>query len=865
MVRDAPQIRLREHDRQCAPCRPIDFSALRFNKPNCIRHIDSKRALIGFTARKSPDDIDLDTDKTTGKARTFRGNFLDLHTLAFALDRNHSLKSACDAFGVLHGKKEVTEHGKITEEYIDYCRRDVEATSELAEKLLEEFERHPIQLSATAAFSPASNGKAYLHAMGISPVLERQKNLQPFIGYSQSAFIGGRTSAHIRKFPVPVVYTDFLSMYSTVNSLMNLWGFVIAKEIRVRSGCNDEIKSFLERITLDGLFEQSTWKKLIAFVRVVPRGDILPARCKYNPATNDWQVGINHLYANDSRDGLWYSLPDVVASVILTGRVPEIVDSFILEAEGTLSNLRPTRLRGQIEIDPRKQDFFKVVIEERKRLAGRNDVSDTEKERLNKDLKVLANATSYGIYAEMNRQDTSNSVLVHCHGLDAKPFSCRVQNPEIPGPFCFPPFASLITGAARLMLAMLEKCVTDLGGTYAMEDTDSMAIVATETGGLVDCPGGPHRKRDGTKAVRALSRKQVRGIAQRFKSLNPYDRTAVPGSILKIEVDNFDSRTGEQRQLWCYAISAKRYALFLRDKRNAPELLREGKNSTEDHWSEHGLGHLLNPTDPESEDREWIAQVWQGILNSATSGRAAPSQFQSTPAVGRVSVSNPAILRSLESLNSGKDYPQQIKPFNFLQSCHVMPMGHPPGIDPARFHLIAPYETDPSEWDKLRWIDQYSGKSFRISTSGHYSSRLTARVKTFGDVISEYAFHAEPKCADWEGNVCEKATRGLLQRRHVRIGRIRFIGKESNELEEIDAGLIHSADDAYTEFIDPSRNDWERKIRPALKKISISTLCKETVFSRRALINWRTGKSRPHPNNLGRLVDSLRRIGIRNM
>ena len=133
---------------------------------------------------------------------------------------------------------------------------------------------------------------------------------------------------------------------------------------------------------------------------------------------------------------------------------------------------------------------FRVVIEERKRLSLRTDLSGIERERLDKALKVLANSASYGIYAEMNRQDSSDRVLVHCHGLDEKPFSCRVSNPEIPGEFCFPPFASLITGAARLMLALLEKCVTDLGGTYAMEDTDSMAIVATERGGHVDCPGG---------------------------------------------------------------------------------------------------------------------------------------------------------------------------------------------------------------------------------------------------------------------------------------------------------------------------------------------------------------------------------------
>jgi len=57
-------------------------------------------------------------------------------------------------------------------------------------------------------------------------------------------------------------------------------------------------------------------------------------------------------------------------------------------------------------------------------------------------------------------------------------------------------------------------------------------------------------------------------------------------------------------------ISAKRYALFVRDASGTPVLLRKDTNNKENQWSEHGLGHLLNPTDPESDDREWIAQVW---------------------------------------------------------------------------------------------------------------------------------------------------------------------------------------------------------------------------------------------------------------
>ena len=112
-------------------------------------------------------------------------------------------------------------------------------------------------------------------------------------------------------------------------------------------------------------------------------GDILPSRSKYSSASNDWQVAINELYGKiNSNDALWFSLPDVVASVILTGRIPKIVDAFRIEACGTLPGLKPVKLRGDVEIDPREQDFFKVVIEERKRLASRSDLSKTEKDRL---------------------------------------------------------------------------------------------------------------------------------------------------------------------------------------------------------------------------------------------------------------------------------------------------------------------------------------------------------------------------------------------------------------------------------------------------------------------------------------------------
>jgi hypothetical protein len=446
-----------------------------------IKQIDSKRALKGFTARRSPDASDLipetSQSRNNQKGYKFRGHFLDLRTLAFALtDRSYSLESACQAFGVEHGKQRATRHGKITEQYIDYNRRDVQATAELASKLLAEYTKHPISLQPTRAYSPASIGKAYLRAMGIQPILERQPDFpSTYLGYAQSAFFGGRTSAHIRKVPVPVVYVDFLSMYPSVNSLMNLWRFSIAREVQVLEHQGRWVEQFLRNLTPAKLFDPKTWKDFTAFVKLIPNGDILLSRGKYSIETNDWQVGINHLYAknDDPSHALWFSLPDVVASVLLTGKIPKIVDAFRVIPRGTLSGLRITKLRGTVQIDPRNQDFFKVVIEERKRLSERIDLAEADKEQLNKALKVLANAASYGIYAEMNRQETEKKIEVFCHGVDREPFQCRVAHAEVPGEFCFPPLASLITGGARLMLALLEHCVEELEGTYAMEDTDS--------------------------------------------------------------------------------------------------------------------------------------------------------------------------------------------------------------------------------------------------------------------------------------------------------------------------------------------------------------------------------------------------------
>lgn len=127
--------------------------------------------------------------------------------------------------------------------------------------------------------------------------------------------------------------------------------------------------------------------------------------------------------------------------------------------------------------------------------------------------------------------------------------------------------------------------------------------------------------------------------------------------------------------------------------------------------------------------------------------------------MSRLSASSPHVLRALSRNQTGK-YVGSVKPFNFLISPHVAALGHPPGVDPQRFHLIAPYTRDARQWSKLRWTDVYSGKSYAISTREGVSGEGVARVQSYGAVVDRYRVHPEAKNLGLDGLPCGKRTGG---------------------------------------------------------------------------------------------------------
>jgi hypothetical protein len=135
----------------------------------------------------------------------------------------------------------------------------------------------------------------------------------------------------------------------------------------------------------------------------------------------------------------------------------------------------------------------------------------------------------------------------------------------------------------------------------------------------------------------------------------------------------------------------------------------------------------------------------------------------------------------------------------------------------------------------MRWLDIYSQKAYTISTSGRSGAVGVARVKTYANVFKDYRYHPEAKSLAPSGRLCERSDIGLLKRRPVIASWVALIGKESNELELVRAGLIHGADQVYSEYEQTGRNYWIEVILPILRRMPLNTLKERSGMSASAL------------------------------
>ncbi len=679
------------------------------------------------------------------------GRFLDLRTLGWALrNKAYSLNSACEAFGV-KGKLDHTPTGRITDEEITYCREDVRATADLLNAMKNEFDRHPIGLRPDKAYSPASIAKAYPKAMQIKLPKDKLHLSDEELGIPMAGYYGGRAEDRIRRVPVPVVYTDFTSQYPTVNALLGNWN-VLTAESAAFEDCTEEIQRLVTEVELEDTFNPAFWMKLSFFALVEPDHDLFPVRAVYNERTQN--IGLNYL---TSAMPMWFAGPDVIRAA-LDGHHPRILRAVRLVAKGRQAGLKSTNLAGMVAIDPGSEDFFIHVIEQKGHYRRTNKA-------LANSLKVIGTSGSYGAFVEVSPVQTRKPQTVKVY---AGEIVREVQSDvvEKPGDWYFPPVASLITAGGRLLLGMLERCVTDRGGTYLLCDTDSLCIVSSEHGGLVPCPGGPYKLPDGRDAVKALSWKEVPDIAAKFKRLNPYNAQLVP-EILKIEDLNFVDcdPTKPQRQVHGYAVSAKRYALFTREKRSIQILKASG----------HGLGYLYPPKDSFNEEADapqWIVEAWNWLLRKELGLPCKEPKWLDLPAMMRMVMTSPNVMRSRR--------PEWLKPFNFFFLPILSELGgYPAGCNRTNFKFITPFKSDPALWDGLMGINLLDENEYQVAL-GPDPKQEKVVPESLRIILRQYLRHPEWKSLAPDGSPCDGETRGLLKRACIIAGEIIPVGKETD-------------------------------------------------------------------------------------
>jgi transcriptional regulator with XRE-family HTH domain len=384
------------------------------------------------------------------------------------------------------------------------------------------------------------------------------------------------------------------------------------------------------------------------------------------------------------------------------------------------------------------------------------------------NLKLIANSTSYGIFAEVNVAQADRLQDVLCFGPTPEAIAEQTKNIEKPGSYFHPLLAALIAGAARLMLAIAERLVLDEGLDWALCDTDSLAIA----------------RRDGMSEE--VFRQKVQRIRGELAKLDPYGDGK---DLLKLEDANFDPADAKTIvELQCLAISAKRYVLFYLGEDGKPVICKA---------SAHGLGHLRPPYEEKDApahlpapkiplkdigvDR-WQHDLWTRIIEAELAGR--PNQVDLTglpnmdePAISRYSASTPDLLRWFGKFNEGKDWDEQVKPFNFLVAFQISPTARAKAIADGTFDQewlkgdgpspIAPFDKDVKKAAN-KCIDRVTGKPVPKSL-----------LATYREVLSDYHLHAEAKFLNGE-----PFDRGRTQRQPVRATAVELIGKEANRWEE---------------------------------------------------------------------------------
>ena len=544
---------------------------------------------------------------------------------------------------------------------------------------------------------------------------------------------------------------------------------------------------------------------------------------------------------------IWHAGPDLAHTAMKGGR-PEIVQAWRLRAEGgQLDALAPLPFRETDLINPRTHDFFVKLIE----LRMRETEDELDDKRRKTGYKVVALSGSYGTAAETNPIDIDpddeerklRAVMVYAD----KAFKDWVGRPERPGRFNFFPTAALITAEARLLLAMAKHEVERRGGAVAYCDTDSLAVVATKQGGFIPRAGGPYVLADGTRAIHVLSWDEVEAVRQRFAALNRFDPSAIPGTILKCEDENYvlgpngKPDYARREQLYCYAVSEKLYALFNLDEYGEPHVRK---------YSSLVLGQLRSPipVPRDGDPRAWIVEVWARAIRAALGKAVEPFAWEDFPALEQLTIS---------TWNVFEPYRAHARPFDFLIVGLISQDRDDIAARP-KYCCKKPRPScllfdDPAQWRAQDWRCLSCGALWDFDTF--------PRLRTYGELVQRTLQTVDRKRLNADGSEPTTVMHGMTIPRPVHVKLRTRIGKEIT-VDPTDTDENYTAEMLSATDVLAYRSAEEKleALRAAVRAAGIKQIARISGVPRSQLQRFVSRKSTPNAATITKIEAALRRL-----
>jgi len=714
-----------------------------------IRHLNSHHSFIRFIAPYA---------KNKKNKNKYPGVFVDLKTLTFALtNKSHSLESACKLFKVEHQKLTAEKHGQVTPSYILYNLFDVKCSFDLYRALTKRIEEYGIPAQPYELVSPAAIGPKYYRAMKIKTFMQQNESFsRDLLGLAMTCYYGGRVETHIRKQPTLATCVDASAMYPSNYVRMNLAEINVCNELLVED--DPEFREFIENVKLEDLTDLAIWRSKLRGIALIDVGaggdDIFPIRGKFGTKIVAG-IGVNYVRGKQ----LWFSYPDIVASKLLSGKVPKIIKSYKFVPHGIQSTLTPIKLFGKM-INPRETDLIKYLIERRLEIKKmlKSDPNNESLKNEDQIAKAITASCSYGKFLQVNIRDArpvkvgktkkKKPVKVDVYGFEH--FKASVEKLEYPGELFNPSIGILATSGARLILAMAEAFIKNRGCNYCAMDTDSVFLV------------GPAEVVDDFRVF--------------FKPLNPYSQDT---DMFKVE--KADDGTPLDHQL-CFCVSSKRYCWFKRTGSDI-QILKA---------SSHGIGFMLDMRE------ENVIEFWKNIIKfheGKLTRQDIENKYAGKVVMQQLTITSPQVLKRFEGIANNSN--RKMRPFSFMitgQAYRINPKTSEPIIP------VVPFTKDRSTVQYQPFFDLKTGKVYSENTEYYW--------KPLSEVFFDFYNHEEQKF-DGGGGV------GELTRKHIVIDDVNFVGKEIQDLEASTVTGVSSEDYVYY-----NRNQ-EQKIMKKIETLTI--------------------------------------------